>query len=1204
MTGQEALALVERLLQTAQQQGLNDTQSAILLSVWEGASYPKIALHLRYEVDYIKQIAARLWKQIGQIIGENVSKSNLQSVLRRYQQTHNLLLSGLKDWGEAIDVAYFYGRQVELQTLSDWVLTDHCRLVGLWGLGGMGKTTLSIKLAQILQEQFEWLIWRSLRQAPLLKELLQDILPKLTNTEVDQVSVAALMEQLRQKRCLLILDNLDSILQGGSRCGQYQLGYEDYGRLFETICDQSHQSCLVLTSREKPTGFSMREGAGLPIRALQLQGLSATEAQPILNDKGLVATTDLFENLVTYLGGNPLALKIAATSIHSLAGGNIQTFLEQGSTVFGGLWNLLDQQFLRLSTPQQQVMYWLAINRESITPMNLQAKILPKLPLQQLLEILEVLRDLSLIETGESGLSQQSVIMEYVTEQFIRNLEKEIITETFHLFKTHALIEAQTQDYLREAQTQLILYPLSERLLAYFGDKAQLEQHLVQILGSLRKLTSLETGYAGGNLLNLLCYLKTDLRGVDFSQLTIRQAYLLDAVLHDADLRGAQVSQTVFAETFGGVFSVALSPDGRLAATSDTRGDIQVWQTQTNTQQLRFRAHQLWAWAVTFSPNGEYLASVSEDRMVKLWDAATGQCLHTYEGHVSPVNAVAFSPNGQMLASCGQDATIRLWQVLPQPLNPALQVLSGHQGRIWAIAFSPDGQFLVSGGEDCDLRIWDVSTGTCWAVWRGHERWIRALAFSPDSHQLASGGHDQTIKIWDVEAQSCLQTLQGHHLPVTAIAYAPPPLPAAENTEPSRLEMEVAIALEKPPQYLASSSFDRTLKLWDTSNGDCLKTLLGHNSRIWSVAYHPNGQELVSGGDDHTTKFWSLKTGRCTKTLAGHTNAILSLALSQDGAYLASGHEDQVVRIWNLQDGTIIQTLREHTNRVWTVAFQPGTNLPIVASGSADYTIKIWNWKVGQCLQTFQGHGSWIYRIIFSPDGKTLASTSYDQTARLWDVATGECLHTLQGHTGSIPSGAFSPCGQRLATGDFNGTIRVWDVSTGECLHVLSEHTDRIWSVTYSPDGQTILSGSFDHTLKLWDATSGVCQQTWIGHLGPICGAAFSPDGQMIVSGGFDTSVKLWQVATGECIQSLMGHTDAIFTLLVAPIQVHDTQSSPLVALSAGQDESIRVWDLTSQTCRATLRLPRPYEGMKIKGLKGLSEAQLTTLMALGAVSS
>jgi len=170
-------------------------------------------------------------------------------------------------------------------------------------------------------------------------------------------------------------------------------------------------------------------------------------------------------------------------------------------------------------------------------------------------------------------------------------------------------------------------------------------------LASLRHQTTNETGYAGGNLLNLFCHLKTDLKGFDFSYLVIRQAYLANAVLHYTDFSYSQVSQTVFAETFGGVLSAGYSPDGQYLAIGDSKGEILIWDTHTGKQWVRCRGHDRWTWAIAFSPDGQFLASASDDYLVKLWDVATRECLHTYAGHTYSVNTIAFSPDGQILAS-------------------------------------------------------------------------------------------------------------------------------------------------------------------------------------------------------------------------------------------------------------------------------------------------------------------------------------------------------------------------------------------------------------------------------------------------------------------------------------------------------------------------------------------------------------------------
>jgi WD40 repeat protein len=1237
MTGQEALKIIDRLLEQHQRGTLKTIQAAIVSQVWKGDSYQEIGRELGYEPEYIKQAAAQLWKLLSEVVGQKVSKSNLCAIVQRYQASLRIT-----NWGEAIDVSHFYGRVEELTTLKGGIVDSRCRLMGIFGWGGIGKTALSVKLAQQVESQFEYVVWRSLQHAPTLKDLLDEILPILTacsersrtGAEVQESSLGLLMELLREQRCLLVLDNVESILQQGeSRCG-YLGGYEAYGELFDRICDEKHQSCIVLTGREKPHGMAQREGVNLPVRSIQLTGLSIFAAQNILIDKGLQSPILDQKHLIDYVGGNPLALKLVATTVQNLFGGDIQEFLAQGTGVFSNLQDLLAEQFDRFSPLQQQVMYWLAINREGVTPARLQAEFLPGISLATLLSALETLCDRSSIETTERGLTQQPAIMEYVTARFIEQIEREIISGELDLFCTHALIEAQTPDYLRDSQIQLILQPLIDRLLTHFttpplalapsplqgegwGDAlsvaevrvkisatTQLEHHLRQLLSTLHQHSEEIPSYAGGNLLNLFCHLKTNLQGYDFSHLWIRQAYLLNATLHDVDFRGSHISQSVFAETFGGVVGIKFSPDGQYLATSDTKGDIQIWDTDPLIKRTNCQGHQHWTWAIDFSPDGQYLASASDDGTVKLWDVATGECLHTYKGHTFSVNTIEFSPCGQILASSSQDGSIRLWRVFPGSANAEIHTLMGHNGRVWSIAFSPDGSTLVSGGEDLTVRLWacpersrrDVATGECLAVWEAHTGWVRFVAFSPDGRSIATASYDRSIKIWDVTkipdfseksgifAPTCLHTLTGHQQPVSSIAFSP------------------------DGRQLVSSSFDKTIKVWDTNSGKCLKTLLGHRSRIWTVAFHPNGRTIASGGDDNNTKIWDLKRGRCINTIVGHTNAILSIELTPDGTHLASGNEDNTIRIWDVNGGKIDRILREHTNRVWSVAFSPDGHL--LASGSADYTIKLWDWKIGKCLQTLQGHKSWVWKVVFSPGDRILASSSYDQTVKIWDTHTGECLKTLVGHPSPVIFVDFSPDGKLLASCDFSGNIKLWSLQSGECELDLCKRTKSVWSVAFSADGKWLVSASYDESIELWSVATGEYLKTFTGHQGPVLAAKFGSEDRFstgeapptIISVGVDRSVKIWDIQTGKCLETLTGHHGLIYTLAIGNIQLPGMNSPKSIAFTGSLDETIKMWDLAAAKCLDTWKSLRPYERMQIDKIRGLTKAQQATLQALGAI--
>ncbi|MEM6427394.1 MAG: NB-ARC domain-containing protein, partial [Cyanobacteria bacterium P01_D01_bin.128] len=177
------------------------------------------------------------------------------------------------DWGEKPDTAIFFGRTEELITLHQWIMADQCRLVTLLGMGGIGKTSLAAKLADQIYQQFDYVIWRSLREAPPLDEILVRLIQFLSDQQETEINlptrlgerIIRLLHYLREHRCLLVLDNLESILQAEST-GQFRDGYEGYGELIGRIGEAEHQSCLLLTSRECPRELAPMAGERLPVR--------------------------------------------------------------------------------------------------------------------------------------------------------------------------------------------------------------------------------------------------------------------------------------------------------------------------------------------------------------------------------------------------------------------------------------------------------------------------------------------------------------------------------------------------------------------------------------------------------------------------------------------------------------------------------------------------------------------------------------------------------------------------------------------------------------------------------------------------------------------------------------------------------------------------------------------------------------------------
>lgn len=1105
------------------------------------------------------------------LFGKSTEELGLLADEKEHAGKNQQAFSRLEDWGEAPQIISFYGREQELAELKQWVLTDCCQLILILGLGGIGKTTLITALAQQIRGEFRYIFWCSLRHAPTPRDILEKCILVLTNqqrtdlpTDSDEL-ISFLISFLREHRALLILDNFESVLQGGYQAGQYLEGYEDYGKLLLRVGEAEHQSCLLVTSREKPGQISYLEGKTLPVRSILLSGMRQDEGRKLLEDAGLFGQDEAWAELVRLYAGNPLALKLIAEPIREVFGGNITAFLRDGEAVFGDVYNLLDQQFRRLSGLEQEVIYWLAIEREATSIDELRSNMLRYVARGILIEAIHSLRRRSMIEMDAQALFMlQAEIMGYVTARIVKQVAEEIEAEAWQFLSHHALIMTRTKDYVRNSQIRYILAPIVERLLATLG-KSVSEKKLRNILAALHLIDSQQVGYAAGNIINILVQLQADLRGFDFSNLTIRQVNLRDVNLPDVNFANAHLVESVFTDTFGSILCVAFNPTGDLVAAGIANGEIRLWQAASGTPLQTYQGHTGGVRSITFSPDGNMLISGSEDHTVGCWNVHNGHCINVLQGHSGVIRSVASSPHEPLVVSCSEDQTIRLWNT---DTGSCISILRGHTDWVRSVAFSPDGRVIASGSNDRSIRIWDASTGDCLTIMRGHAHIVRTIAFSPIENILVSGGDDETIRIWDFRTGHCLHILHGHTYPIRSVTFSP------------------------NGRLIASAGDDQTIRLWDVISGHCLNVLREHTKRIWSIAFSPDGQFLVSGSEDQTIRFWDINAGRCFQTMHGYSNWIWSIAFSPNGRFLVSACEDQAIRLWDIKIGDCLDVLSAHMNRVRSVSFAHDGQL--LASGSDDQTIRLWDMITMQCHSVLRGHRHLVSTLAFSPNGRILASGSYDQSVRLWDVNSGHCMKTLEGENGLILSVAFSPDGQLIASSSSDHTVRLWDVNTGSCRITLHGHSDQVWCVAFSPNGNTLASGSDDHTIRIWNITGGNCLRTLQGHTHWVRGIAFSPDGHTLVSGSHDQTIRLWDTRTGHSLGVLQGHTSWIWSVALSP--------DGRIIASGSDDGTVKLWSTQSGECIRTLRGERPYERMNITGVTGLSEVQKVALRTLGAI--
>ena len=681
------------------------------------------------------------------------------------------------------------------------------------------------------------------------------------------------------------------------------------------------------------------------------------------------------------------------------------------------------------------------------------------------------------------------------------------------------------------------------------------------------------------------------------------------------------------------VAAIAWKPDSAQIATA-SGNIVQVWNVADGQSAMQLDKLGEQIGAIAFAADGASIFAAGKDRVVRQWNLADGKLLRSLGEHADQLVSLQLAAGGSVLASSGRDGVIRTWNVASgAPLQNIV-----HQGQTAAASVSSDGKWLAVAGPEKSVTLYDLADG---AVVQTIELASapQCVAFSGDQLALATGESDGTVRIWNLQGE-LLEFVPPTGNASTALAFLPDHRQIAVGSDKGLVRVHTRALVKSLPlaempltaltwsadgQFIVSASSDKTLRLVSVTDGSQPRQLYGQADAATCVAITKDGTKVLAGCRDRSLRVWNYSDGTLLATILLE-DAPVSLAATADGGRIAIADGKQV-RVFDLATQRLSERLelaatslalladgksllvadgagitrritlanlavtiahaghasgaaisndgqrwfsagKDKSVKVWDALGKPAAPLGVTESAAAamairgdglqlavagqDRQIHLWRLDNNQ-LERKIGAGSAVVSLAYHPSQPKLAAACADGRIRIYNPADGTLLETIRSES---PAAGVAFAGDLVLAGHADHAVRLHSAAL---QRVLPGHQGAVTSLVYSQDGASVFSGGTDMTVRQWNSADGAAVRAVTTAAGPITGVALSSDGLRLFAASADKTIRAHNVADGAAMATYTG---------AAPVRSLAAHRGGSLLAAAGEDGSISLWDSRTGTLR------------------------------------